>query len=102
MIKIPELTVGDDLKETMCVLRRAPYKNHLVFGGTKGTVVLVNVAKNRCSILDSFTENEPVVDIWWNTEGSFVVLNRAGTLRKGKLSVAYVEDFLPKKSCIEE
>ncbi len=99
---LPSEDVEDEAKETMCVLRRAPYANHLVLGGTKGTIVLVNVEKERCYILDSFKEHKPVVDIWWNSEGSFVTLNRVGTLRKGTILLAYVENFLPKKTPSEE
>lgn len=96
------MIVKTNQKETMRVLRRTPYKNSLVLGGTEGTVVLVSVDKERCYVLDSFEENKPVVDIWWNEKGSFVVLNRAGKLRRGTMMLAYIEDFLPKNTTCEE
>lgn len=102
-LTIPALSSDeeDETAESMCVLRRGKGSHWWVLGGTKGTVLLVDTEKGGCFIVPSFTGNEPIADIWWKND-ELILLNYAGKLRRGTISLEYAEEFFKTPPVVEK
>ncbi len=87
---IPSEDLIKEEKERMVILRRTPHVARFLLGGTLGTVLIVDTEKQACFSLTKFQEAEPIADVWW--QGTQVVLlNRAGKLRRGEVSLEDAE-----------
>ncbi len=103
-LAIPYIPSEDLIKEEheqMVVLRRTPHVARFLLGGTLGTVLIVDTEKQACFPLTKFQEAEPVADMWWQ-DNQVVLLNRAGKLRRGEVSLEDAEHIFCCSATLSE
>lgn len=83
--KLPENFIGGT-DEFMKTLTLSADENYVLLGGSKGTVLLVDVCHNSCYELELMPPHE-IVDMWWSEKNEIVILNKSGMIKSFKLSV---------------
>ncbi len=83
--KLPD-NCGADADELMKTFTLSANENYALLGGSKGTVLLVDVQAQDCYVFEQMPPHE-IVDMWWSEKNEIVILSRSGMIKSFKLSV---------------
>ncbi len=83
--KLPE-NYTPDADELMKTLTLSADENYALLGGSKGTILLVDVQAQDCYVFEQMPPHE-IVDMWWSEKNEIVILSRSGMIKSFQLSV---------------
>jgi hypothetical protein len=92
---LPSFALGDDERESMNVFVISPDSKYALMGGTRGTILVADLATNKSYLLEE-ESGSGIYQLWWtnkDVERPVVALKNDGMLIALKLAIAKAEQF---------